>query len=72
MEFPNGLMTIDVLLIAFLVIDFICLMLVIGITTWLQKEHESKEIGDAPRAPASRRHGARRGGGAGRLVHGSA
>ena len=61
MEFPNGWMTIHTLLIAFLVIDFVFLMLIVGATIWLESRRapdERRARRDAPRARATPlRHG---------------
>jgi hypothetical protein len=50
---PFGWTTIDVLLIAFLVIDFVLLMLVIGATVWRESDRPPESL-RAARAPASR------------------
>jgi hypothetical protein len=60
MEFPNGWMTIDTLLIAFLMIDFVFLMVIIGATIWLESRRapdERRARRDAPRARATLHHG---------------
>jgi hypothetical protein len=59
MEFPNGPMSIDMLLIASLVINFVFLMLIIGASIWLLSGRAPEKRRAAPHAPAPRPHGAR-------------
>jgi hypothetical protein len=52
-HFPFGSTTVDALLIAFLVLDFVLLMLVIGATVWHESDRPPESL-RAARAPASR------------------
>jgi hypothetical protein len=54
MEFPNGPMTIDMLLIASLLLVFLFVMLIIGVNVWMESNRTPEKRRAAPRVPASR------------------
>jgi hypothetical protein len=57
MEFPNGPMTVDMLLLASLLLVFVFVMLIIGASMWMQSSDAPQKRRAAPRVPAPRPNG---------------
>ena len=68
MEFPNGPMTIDMLLIASLVLVFVFVMLIIGASVWTQSRNGPEKPRAVRGARASRPSGVGHAGGDGRAI----